>query len=295
MTLPPSTRAAVTQIIGRFDVLGSPGGGGIQSALHVASNERQAFLKYGRGTADGFFAMEAAGLESLAAATTTLRVPAVLGYHDAESPSDTGWLLLEWIERGRPGPRFAERLAQGLAELHAPVSGGWGWERDGYIGSLPQANGHVAEWPGFWREHRLMPQLDRARRSGMLPASEQEWTELVEALPALLAAGDADGPSLLHGDLWNGNILAAESGDPAIIDPAPYRGHREVDLAMLDLFGSPARGLDDLYAELRPPRSGFRERRGVYQLYYLLVHVNLFGHGYISRTAATLRSVLRSV
>lgn len=196
---------------------------------------------------------------------------------------------------GESGPRFAQRLADGLAELHAPVADGWGWERDGYIGSLPQANGRAADWAAFWRDQRLRPQLDRVRDAGMLPGTEGEWTTLLAALPDLLAAGQADGPSMLHGDLWSGNILATGSGDPAIIDPAPYRGHREVDLAMLDLFGSPAPQIDELYAVLRSPRPGYRERRAVYQLYYLLVHVNLFGQGYLSRTAATLRSVLRSV
>lgn len=294
MTLSPAARDAVERVIGPFEVLGSPGGGSIQPALHLGGRERQAFLKYGGDTPRGFFATEADGLERLAAATSTLRVPAVLAFHDAEEPGDTGWLLLEWIERGPPGPRYAERLARGLSELHAPSTEGWGWHRDGFIGPLPQDNRSTRDWPTFWRDRRLVPQLDRARAAGLLPGDETEWAALLTALPELLAAGEADGASLLHGDLWSGNILATTSGDPAVIDPAPYRGHREVDLAMLSLFGAP-RGFEAQYAALHPPRSGFGERQGVYQLYYLLVHVNLFGHGYVARTAATLRSVLRNV
>ena len=131
------------------------------------------------------------------------------------------------------------------------------------------------------------------RERGRLPGSERDWEILLARLPQVLAPAEEDGPSLLHGDLWGGNILAIGAGEPALIDPSVYRGHREVDLAMSELFGGFDREFYDTYDTLRPLRPGYRElRRGIYQLYYLLVHVNLFGDGYVAHTGATLRSVL---
>ncbi|HEX8242728.1 MAG TPA: fructosamine kinase family protein, partial [Longimicrobium sp.] len=107
----------------------------------------------------------------------------------------------------------------------------------------------------------------------------------------LLAGAEGAGPSLLHGDLWSGNVLSA-AGDPALIDPAVYRGHREADLAMAELFGGFDARFHAAYAEAWPLQPGYREaRRGIYQLYYLLVHVTLFGGGYTAQTLSTLRRV----
>ncbi|HEX8673749.1 MAG TPA: fructosamine kinase family protein, partial [Longimicrobium sp.] len=115
---------------------------------------------------------------------------------------------------------------------------------------------------------------------------------LREALPRLLAAGEEDGPTLLHGDLWSGNVVATSRG-PSLVDPATYRGHREVDLAMTELFGGFGAEFYTAYEEAWPLRPGYQEeRRAVYQLFYLLVHVNLFGGGYVARTAEALRRVV---
>lgn len=295
MSLPDDLRSDVEARIGAFRLLGQVGGGCIHPAFRIDTPGGELFLKYGRGTGAGFFAAEAAGLKQLAAGTTHLRVPAVHGYADTGDGRPFGWIALEWLEPGHRGRDFGARLGEGLAELHAAVASGWGWERDGFIGSLPQANEPVADWPSFWRDRRLQPQLARARACGRLPATQKAWQQLLERLPELLDAGEYDGPSLLHGDLWGGNILATAGGEPAIVDPAVYRGHAEVDLAMSELFGGFDPSFYQAYAERRPLRPGYREQRcGVYQLYYLLVHVNLFGEGYVAHTAATLRSVLAS-
>lgn len=137
-----------------------------------------------------------------------------------------------------------------------------------------------------------MPQLALARRAGRLPATEAEWARLLDHLPKLLAAAEDDGPSLLHGDLWSGNAMATADG-PALIDPAVYRGHREADLAMTELFGGFDARFHVAYREAWPLLPGYaEERRAVYQLYYLLVHVNLFGGGYVAQTAGVLRRAL---
>src|SRR5699024_5443880 len=114
-----------------------------------------------------------------------------------------------------------------------------------------------------------------------------------DALPAVLAPAAEEGPSLLHGDLWSGNTQLVWDGEPALLDPAVYRGHREVDLAMASLFGGFDAAFWDAYQAARPLRGdGLERRRAVYQLYYLLVHVNLFGAGYLPRTLAALRTAL---
>lgn len=293
MSLPAEVRSALEQRVGRVEVGGSVGGGCIHPALRIESAAGPLFLKYGRGTAAGFFAAEAEGLRQLAGATRRLRIPEVLHYQDADEGQGTGWIALEWLEPDRRGRGFSARLAEGLTELHEPVDGAWGWERDGFIGTLPQTNAACPDWATFWRSRRLEPQLELARRRGSLPGSGADWERLMERLPELLAPGDEEGPSLLHGDLWGGNILATARGEPAVVDPAAYRGHREVDLAMSELFGGLDREVYREYEARRPLLPGYREaRRGIYQLYYLLVHVNLFGEGYAGSTAATLREVL---
>jgi fructosamine-3-kinase len=278
---------------GEIRVVGAVAGGCIHPGHHVRAAAGDLFLKFGRGTGPGFFAAEAEGLRQLAAAAVGVRVPEAHAFADAGTGREFGWIVMEWLEPGRRGPGFAGRLAAGLAALHSAPAGGWGWDRPGYIGTLPQDNGAESDWPTFWAKRRLEPQLLAVRRSGRLPGSEREWAILLERLPHALAPAAEDGPSLLHGDLWGGNILAIGAGEPGLIDPSVYRGHREVDLAMSELFGGFDREFHDTYESLRPLQPGYREvRRGIYQLYYLLVHVNLFGDGYVAHTGATLRSVL---
>jgi protein-ribulosamine 3-kinase len=323
--LPARLRASVEARLGPVRRAEPVGGGCINHAARLDTAAGPVFLKHNAAAPPGLFAAEADGLRALrAAAAGHLRVPEVLAVHDVESgargsdDSDSGdsalgdrssdasdsddgapaWIALEWLD---PAPRardFSERLGRGLAHLHhARPNGRWGWERANFIGSLPQSNDPPSSdpsttWAGFWRDRRLAPQLDLARASGRLPASEREWERLFDRLPDLLSAGDDDGPSLVHGDLWSGNVVSA-AGEPGIVDPAVYRGHREVDLAMAELFGGFDAPFFAAYREAWPQAPGYREvRRGVYQFYYLLVHVNLFGGGYGAQTASTLRQVL---
>lgn len=290
--LPDDVRAEVEGALGAIRSARPVGGGCISDAWRVETADGPAFLKHNAAAPAAMFAAEADGLRALrAAAGEHLRVPAVLAL-GGDGGESGGWIALEWLEPAPSSRDHGERLGRGLAAVHDGSSGGWGWERDNWIGSLPQGNESAASWPDFWRDRRLRPQLDLARRVGRLPATEGEWARLFDRLPGLLEAGDEEGPSLVHGDLWSGNALATSTG-PAIIDPAVYRGHREVDLAMAELFGGFGAAFFAAYDEARPLRPGYREqRRGIYQLYYLLVHVNLFGGGYVRQTAATLRAVL---
>ncbi|HEX8450884.1 MAG TPA: fructosamine kinase family protein [Longimicrobium sp.] len=288
--LPKSLRRSLEAHLSRVGEARALGGGSINHAARVEGPDGAFFVKYSEDAPAGIFAAEARGLEALAAASG-LVVPRVLAIRDDPEPGTPAWLALEWLE---PAPRaadFGERLGRGLAALHRS-RGAWGWEEDNFIGSLPQENAPAGAWADFWWARRLDPQLRRARAAGRLPGREREWERLREALPRLLGAGEEDGPSLLHGDLWSGNVVASAPG-PALVDPAAFRGHREVDLAMTELFGGFPADFCAAYEEAWPLRPGYREeRRGVYQLYYLLVHVNLFGGGYVAQTAEVLRRVV---
>ncbi|HEU0012499.1 MAG TPA: fructosamine kinase family protein [Longimicrobium sp.] len=286
--IPPALRAALEARLGPVRGATAVGGGCINHGLRVELADGPVFVKHNAQALAGMFAAEARGLEALAAAAgDALVVPHVLhvGGADGDAPA---WLALEWLEPGGRGADHAERLGRGLAALHRAAAQGWGAEEDNFIGSLPQSNRPAASWVEFWRERRLQPQLETARRAGRMPGAARDWERLCARLPELLAAGDEDGPSLLHGDLWGGNVMAAARG-PALIDPAAYRGHREADLAMAELFGGFSARFFAAYGEAWPLLPEAPRRRVVYQLYYLLVHVNLFGGGYVAQTAEALR------
>lgn len=299
MSLPASVRRRVEERFGPVTAIEPVGGGSISAALRIDLPGGPTFLKHNASAPGGFFPAEAAGLAALRErADGSLRIPEVRTVFDAVGEGAAGepsWIVLEWLEPGPRGAGFGERLGRGLATLHAPVAGGWGWEADNFIGELPQENAAAGGWAVFWRDRRLEPQLRLARDAGRMPGRAAEWDALLASLDDVLAPGDAEGPSLLHGDLWSGNVLAV-GGEPALVDPAVYRGHREVDLAMADLFGGMDAAAHAAYRETRPLAPGYAEvRRPVYQLFYLLVHVNLFGGGYVDRSAGTLRTALRAV
>lgn len=289
MTLPPALRERVEAGHGPVRATHPVGGGCIHSAARVELPGGPAFLKWGVAP-PGLFGTEAVALDALRPRADGLTVPRVLGVADGNG-TEPGWLLLEWLDTS-PGTG-GETLGRGLAALHAPAGGGWGWERDGWIGPLPQRNTPASSWAEFWWTRRLEPQLRSARDAGRSPGEPAEWSTLRERLPELLAPAEADRPSLLHGDLWSGNALALRGGGAALVDPAPYRAHREVDLAMSELFGGFPASFYAAYREMRPLLPGYRSgRRAIYQLYPLLVHLNLFGGGYLASTGEVLRSAL---
>jgi fructosamine-3-kinase len=260
------------------------GGGCISPAWHVRLLDgRDLFVKAAPADASAdLLETEAESLRRLAAAGA-IRIPAVLA-------EGSGWLALEWLAPGRPTRDSWRGLGRGLARLHRTQGPGFGWDRDNYIGSLPQRNGKAASWAEFWTQHRLLPQLQRAA-SRLSSRALADFEVLLDRLPELLEPGVEDGPSLLHGDLWSGNVLTTAWG-PALIDPSSYYGHREVDLAMAELFGGFPAAFREGYAAEWPLLPGASARRPVYQLYYLLVHVNLFGGSYVAGTEAALQSAL---
>ena len=265
----------------------------MNSAARVTTDRGETwFLKWNPNSPQSMFDTEADGLRALASAHA-VRVPAVLAVGSGEGAPP--WLLLEYVAAGRPGPGFAAALAEGLTGLHRAAKGTWGWERDNFIGSLPQKNPAAATWGAFWRDARLAPQLRLACGRGHFQGEEGGILErVVERTEDLLADVEDEGPSLLHGDLWGGNVYPDQEGLPVLIDPAVYRGHREVDLAMSELFGGFPSGWLGAYHDASPVDEGYGVfRRSLYQLYYLLVHVNLFGAGYEASCLAAARQVPR--
>ncbi len=254
------------------------GGGDINEAFHVVlSDGSDAFVKTRAGAARGEYSAEAAGLRWLAE-PGALRTPRVLDL--AQS-----YLALEWIEPGHLDAAGVEELGRGLAATHgagAPRFGGIDGSDEkspARFGSLRLANDPTADWPTFYAERRLRPLAVIARERGALPPSAIGAVERVcERIEEL--CGPPEPPARLHGDLWSGNVMADHSGRPWLIDPSAYGGHREVDLAMLRLFGAPSERVFSAYQELTPLADGWQQRVELYQLLPLLVHALLFGGSY---------------
>lgn len=248
-------------------------GGDISRVERVELNDgRVAVLKAHRAGQKGFFAAEAHGLDWLRE-TATLRIPEVLEVGE-------GYLLLEWLPSATPRSDYAEQLGRGLAGLHHPARSPAGLDRNNYVGSLEQDNRTSQHWLEFYCERRLRPLVVRAVARGLAPDS---WRARFNRLFDTLINWVPEEPmSRLHGDLWSGNVLVGPQGEPCLIDPAVYVGHREVDLAMMRLFGGFSPRVFSAYEEAFPLTPGAAERVPLYQLYPLLVHVHLFGRGYVS-------------
>ncbi|HLB20826.1 MAG TPA: fructosamine kinase family protein [Solirubrobacteraceae bacterium] len=251
------------------------GGGDINEAFRVVMPDgSDAFVKTRADAAPGEYAAEAAGLRWLAEAGA-LRTPCVLDVDD-------GYLALQWIEPGRLDAAGERELGSGLAATHmahAPRFGRFDDTDAAWLGPLELSNEPTLEWAQFYAERRLAPMARLARERGALSAVGAAAVERIcERMPEL--AGPPEPAARLHGDLWSGNVLADTQGRPWLIDPSAYGGHREVDLAMLALFGSPSRELFDAYQDVAPLADGWPERVGLYQLLPLLVHTLLFGGSY---------------
>jgi fructosamine-3-kinase len=259
-------------------------GGSINEACMIQLDGVRYFVKWNsRSRYPGMFEAEANGL-NLLSSTRTLRIPQQIATGNCGPYS---YLLLEFIETGRPTSGSWERFGVGLAELHRNTFEFFGLDSDNYIGSLLQVNRpRYASWPQFFVECRLRPQLKLAVQKGLINSSMQnQFDRLFSKMDKLFPA---EPPSLLHGDLWSGNFLFADNGEACLIDPAVYFGHREMDIAMSLLFGGFDQSFYQSYHESWPLEKGWHERVDLCNLYPLLVHVNLFGGSYVSQTRAIL-------
>lgn len=262
------------------------GGGCINSAAVLGSGDERVFVKLNRADRLAMFEAEAAGLAEMAA-TESIRVPRPIctGTAGAEA-----FIAMEHMELGRSRRSDPAAAGEQLAAMHRATRARFGWERDNTIGSTPQPNGEFDDWAAFWRERRLGFQLGLAARNGYGGRLQQRGALLLERFPALLDHGPA--PSLLHGDLWGGNLGYAPDGQPVIFDPACYYGDREADLAMTELFGGFGGGFRRAYEAGWPLPAGFGVRKQLYNLYHVLNHLNLFGGGYLRQSESMIDGLL---
>jgi fructosamine-3-kinase len=254
-------------------------GGDIGRSYCARSKERQWFVKYRIDLPGLVFQREAEGL-ALLRETGALAVPET--YYAGEIPGRSGGMIvLEWIEPGPSRPATEEELGRGIAKLHRRKSPDerFGLQNDNYIGLLPQPNGWCDTWVEFYWQRRLLPMIKLADERGRLPAERRRrLMRLADSLDRWIPARTE--PSLLHGDLWHGNWIANGHGQPYLIDPAVFYGDREYEMAFTELFGGFSSRFYAAYEEAYPLLPDYAERRPLYQLYYLLVHLILFGESY---------------
>lgn len=254
------------------------GGGSINETCSISTSTGNYFLKY--NFADRFpkmFASEAQGLEILRN-SGTLTIPTVVGYAQAEKYA---FLLLELICPGSKFTHFWDDFAQGLAALHRNTSDNFGLDHDNYMGSLAQSNNYHGDWYSFFVEERLEKQIKIGRESGEIELETiHHFERLYAVMPEIIPA---EPPALIHGDLWSGNFITDHDGKACLIDPAVHYGHRETDLAMTKLFGGFPDEFYVAYNRAFPLIRGWENRVDLLNLYPLLIHVNLFGGGYLAQ------------
>jgi fructosamine-3-kinase len=246
-------------------------GGDINRAYRARTVDgRTVFVKTRDDPPPGMFAAEASSLRWLRDATA-IGCPEPLWW-------DEGRLMLEWIEHGSPGPTTDEQLGRGLAALHRAGAPTFGLTEPANLASLPLDNTPTDTWPEFLWTRRIEPLLGMASKQHAVMADDPAWSRLERGLDEL--CGPAEPPARLHGDLWSGNVVVDRASAPWLVDPSSFGGHREIDLAMLALFGGLTERTVSAYDEAFPLAEGWRRRLPLNQMLPLLVHAVLFGGSY---------------
>ena len=228
----------------------------------------------------GMFEAEAKGL-SILKASESFRIPEII---NCGIEGEQSYLLLENIEQGTISNHFWTDFPEQLAKLHSSSHNKFGLDHSNYIGSLPQRNNHHEVASEFYINERLEPQFKLARDHGYpFSGLNSFYNNISEIIPK-------ENPSLIHGDLWSGNYLVSVGGEPVLIDPAVAFAPREMDLAMMQLFGGFPAQVFSIYNEIFPLTDNWESRVPLWQLYYLLVHLNLFGRGYLSQVERIVKS-----
>lgn len=246
-------------------------GGSINSVYQISSPPNSYVIKINRAEKfPGMFQKEAAGLELLKN-SNTFRIPKVIDFGNFENMA---YLLLEYIPEGNPDSGFWEKFAENLSQLHQNSQKNFGLNYDNYIGSLPQKNIASESAADFYITSRLEPQFQMAADAGF------RFENLNSIFKNIASEIPDEKPSLIHGDLWAGNYMVSSKNEAVLIDPAVAYVPREMDLAMMKLFGGFPDKVFYEYDSRFPLQPNWKDRIKLWQLYYLLVHLNIFGAGY---------------
>ncbi|MFC4559881.1 fructosamine kinase family protein [Virgibacillus kekensis] len=258
-------------------------GGSINESYYVETAEERYFIKYHTNPPARFFEIETSGLE-LIRQTDTISVPDVYAYSDEKN---NAFLVMEWVEGNRKLDT-EEKLGSRISAMHQHTGEKHGYEEDTFIGTLPQPNGLFTNWVEYYRDQRLTAQLNQGiNQERITGIRRQRLEDLLDKLDKFVPANPE--PSYLHGDFWGGNWLVGENGAPYIIDPSFLYGDRHFELAFTELFGGYSEDFYHAYNEKYAMADYYDDVKPLYQLYYLLVHLNIFGESYGSRVDAVLR------
>jgi fructosamine-3-kinase len=260
------------------------GGGSINYCYKYTANSRSFFIKYNNlNQFPDIIKNEVEGLKAIAD-TQSIATPEIILFDQVDSFE---FLILPFIEQGRATHQVWETFGEQLAVLHQNHNEFYGWNRDNYIGSLKQSNKNHSDFITFFREERLQKQINLASSSRLLSSADiQAFETLFSHLPNIIPDNK---PSLVHGDLWSGNFMVSNDGIPYLIDPSIQYNFRETDIAFTYLFGGFDQRFYESYQAHFPLAPGFNERVKIYNLYPLLVHLNLFGNSYLHSIQSTLK------
>lgn len=279
---------AITQTTGKsFNMKNqrAVGGGCINTAYIIDDGERSFFVKLNRSDGLAMFEAEQAGLQEMAD-SNSIRVPVPVCSGIA---GNNAYLVMESLSFS--GRQDQTKLGQQLAAMHRQQAEQFGWHRDNTIGSTPQVNSWMTDWLEFYKTNRIQFQLDLAARRGIGSSLLNKGEKLLADMDKFFSSYQPV-PSLLHGDLWSGNV-SAMNGEPVIYDPAVYYGDREADIAMTELFGGFSQEFYNAYNQAWTMDSGYKIRKTLYNLYHILNHFNLFGGGYASQAESMIDGLLR--
>jgi len=257
-------------------------GGSINNTYKISANKQVFFVKTNKKTIfKNGFKEEVLGLTFLENKKVIVPKISVEGTF-----KETVFLVLQWIDSGKQNQKFWENLANQLATLHQQTNTNFGLDYNNYMGQLLQKNTKATNFSNFFIENRLVPQVKLAFNSKLLTSTDiSKFENLYTQLPTIFPK---EKPSAVHGDLWSGNFMCTTNSQAVFIDPAVYFGHREVDIAMSLLFGGFSNKFYTVYQEIYPLKKEFNTRKDIYNLYPLLVHLNLFGSSYLGSIKAII-------
>lgn len=232
------------------------------------------------------FKSEQFGLEQISK-SNTIKTPSILAIGQF---NQTAYLAMEFIDKEPPSLEFWKKLGKALAQLHLIQFPNFGHQKENFIGSLPQSNQQHSNWSSFYEHERIRPQIELADKKGLLLARDMNnFALLFQKLNNLLPNSKA---SMIHGDLWIGNIICGPNQNPILVDPSYALADREMDMAMSKLFGGFQTAFYQSYQEVFPLEKSFEDRIELLQLYYLLVHLNIFGSSYYTQTIDCLKKYI---